>query len=491
MDAEAVMQTNFWMLSIGEHPHGERTLPRFGCMRPDLAAMSLEYVPDLTVADRIRELVSAEQQAGPEPERNDWRKLFVRALSTIFRAWEHSGRRIVPGSIDPANVVVPETDWHEGAVLLSLTGWDAYQDTRSLFLPMVRTFYHKTAVLNPGSAKLLRLEWIFDACVEALGERAALPVLRQFEMEAGAAPGEVDPAVRQCLAAYLRDFVGCYHRPLALSNAIGRYAEWSRVNAMATPAARAQLLDQLQDLYQLGRFGETARYQLYRHTYFTTAPEETQTAFDRLLRALCADPERSATELVELSELQASLTTDGDRAVFARLVFPRGRMTQPLEVMIFGESEHKQVTVVTHFVDARGESYDLREPVEPEEIGQLYRLFFQERFPKAVSELDRYLVVTDAAGRVVGGLCYKLESADLAHLDGAVVNSAVGGRGIATALLEDFATRMASRGIQVLRTGFFMRRFCERRGYRIDRRWGGLVRFLAPAATMSADEGAD
>ena len=151
---------------------------------------------------------------------------------------------------------------------------------------------------------------------------------------------------------------------------------------------------------------------------------------------------------MELSDLQAALTGAGDREVFSRLVFPRARGSRRLEVVTFGDSEHKQVTVRTHFADAQGERYDLREPVEPEEIGQLYRLFFQERFPKTVSEMDRYLIVADAADRVVGGLCYRMESPEMAHLDGVVVNASVTGRGIATALLEDFATRMASRGVQ-------------------------------------------
>jgi hypothetical protein len=60
-----------------------------------------------------------------------------------------------------------------------------------------------------------------------------------------------------------------------------------------------------------------------------------------------------------------------------------------------------------------------------------------------------------------------------------VVNAAVTSRGIASALLEDFAVRMASRGVKVLRTSYIMRDFCEQRGFRLDRRWGGLVRMLA------------
>ena len=45
--------------------------------------------------------------------------------------------------------------------------------------------------------------------------------------------------------------------------------------------------------------------------------------------------------------------------------------------------------------------------------------------------------------------------------------------------LEDFVARLASHGTSVVKTGFIMREFCEKRGFRLDRRWGGLVRVLS------------
>jgi long-chain acyl-CoA synthetase len=483
MDAAAVMHTNYWMVAIGEHPCGDRSLPRFGCVRPDLAAMSLEFVRELTVADRIRELAGVDRSGGLLSGPNAWRKLFVRALSAILRAWSHGARRILPGSIEPANVVVPELDYQEDAVLLSLAGWEPYRNTLSLFRPIVRTFYDKTRVLYPGSARVLSVDWIFEACVEALGDGAGLELLRRLRREAAASQeAAFADSFLESLDAFLSSFPRSYHRPLPLSNAIERYGEWSRINPSATTEARAQLLEQLLDLYHLGRFGEMARYQLYRHTFFAPSSTPVLEAFDRLLEAMQTDPARSAAERVELSDLQATLAEPGELDVFSRLVFPQARASQRLEVVAFGDASRRQATVRTHFTDERGETFDMREPVEPEEIGQLYRLFFQEHFPKTVSEMDRYLIAADAGDRVVGGICYRLENPEVAHLDGVVVNSPVAGRGIATALLEDFATRMASRGVKVLRTGFIMREFCEQRGFRVDRRWGGLVRLLMDEA---------
>ena len=477
MDASAVVQTNYWMVSIGEYPHGERTLPRFGCVRSEWAAMSLEYVKDLNVAEKIRELAAVDSPGGRPADIASWRKLFVRAMATVFAAWRASESRIVPGTIDPANVVVPPRDFHEGAVLLSLAGWEAYDNALALFRPLVRNFYRKTLLLYPASAKLLQPEWLFDACVEALGPSAGLELLRQFADRA-APVGEFDAGFLDALATYLRTYPERYHPPLPLSNAIDRYRAWESANHGATSEARRQQVEELVTLYQLARFGEIARYHLYRHTYFAAACAATRAAFDTLLEAMRADPDRPATERVELSDLQASLADAADRAVFSRLVFPRATEPMHLEVLAFGDSEHRHITVRTQFVDNQGETYDLREPVEPEEIGQLYRLFFQERFPKIPSAQDRYFIATDAATRIIGGLCYRQESPTVVHLEAAVVNAAVTGRGLATALLEDFAARMASRGVQVLKTGFIMRRFCENRGFRLDHRWGGLVRFL-------------
>ncbi|HXK62473.1 MAG TPA: GNAT family N-acetyltransferase, partial [Acidobacteriota bacterium] len=67
------------------------------------------------------------------------------------------------------------------------------------------------------------------------------------------------------------------------------------------------------------------------------------------------------------------------------------------------------------------------------------------------------------------------------HLDGVVVARPLQGRGIGTALLDDFCARMANENASVVKTHFFLRQFCLPRGFQVDRRWGGLVRFLEAA----------
>ncbi|MBZ0265768.1 GNAT family N-acetyltransferase, partial [bacterium] len=75
---------------------------------------------------------------------------------------------------------------------------------------------------------------------------------------------------------------------------------------------------------------------------------------------------------------------------------------------------------------------------------------------------------------------YKIQSEEVVHLDGLVVSTPLKLRGIGSALLEDFANRMVSQGVKVIKTHFFLRDFCSKRGFKVDRAWGGLVRFLDP-----------
>ncbi|HEX05401.1 MAG TPA: GNAT family N-acetyltransferase, partial [Bacteroidetes bacterium] len=479
MDFSSVMDTNHWMIAIGGHPNEQRVLPRFGCIRPELATMSLEYVNELTAWEKIREFAGSAYPNAPAVQDADWRRLFVTAMSTFFRAWKYSGRQILPGALSPSNVVVPELDFRESALILSLSGWEEYSSPSSLVRPLWANFYRKTLALYPLVDRVLDESWLFDSIIEGLGAKGGADFLREFSAELD---GLTTHAFHQVFVKALEDYIekldNQWYIPQPLRNAIHRYHTWERLNPKVTSQARAELLDGLIGMYHLNRLGELARYHLYCETYFEHASEKVKQAFNSLLHELWAEPKVHATQRVELSELQASLATQEDRDVFSRLVFPRTHKPQSVEVLTFGEKGQKQVVVRTNINDNHGEKYDIREPIEPEEVGSLYRLFYQERFPKSVSELDHHLIVTDSTDRVIGGLTYKDQDKDVVHMDGLVTSGPLMGRGIATALLEDFVTRMSSQGAKVLKTDFLMRNFCERRGFNINRNWGGLVRFI-------------
>ena len=484
--ARPVRKVLFWLTAISDHPHGPGTLPRLGCSRADLGVLSVAFVNDLTVWERIRELSSARTNVFARQHPGYLGKLFTRAMAAFFATCRNSGYQIVPGLLSPSNVVVPEPDYRLGATILSLGGWRDYSGPLSIVRPLIKNFYDQTAMHCPWSADSLDEAWIFDACVEGLGIDEAREFLHSLDVDLTREPSTNEKTLRLKLAAYLADLGSNYYVHVPLGSAVERYKEWNDVNPGATPEAREDLIDTLYKLYRIERFGETARYYMYRHTYFGDASAEVCTAFDYLLGVLHENPDVPAISSPALSELQATLQQQDDRRIFSHLVFPRAREVPDLEVLAIGDRSVKHVVVKSQITARDGTHYYVREATEPSEIGQLYRLFLRQRYPKTVSEHDRFLVVVDGLDRLIGGVCFEIESDRVVHLDGIVIARRLQSNDLGSALLEDFCMRMSNHGLEVVRTHFYRRNFYLKRSFQIDQRWGGLVRFLA---TPSKDIG--
>ncbi len=470
--AATVEETMLWMIALGDQPGVPRVVPRFGCARADLGALSTAYLGDLNLWERVRAWTSP-QEAGLAPTRLAWRGLFVRGLAAFFRAWHASDGRILPGQLVPTNVEVPRADYLQEAHILSLAGWRPYGGPRSLVEPMQRHFLDQAAGHYPALRGRLDPAWIYDAAVEGLGWAPARAFLSELASCTGEPPGG---------AERLRDFrqrlENQYHPPLGLEWAVARYAEWRRSSPDSTAGARRQLASQLLSLSRLETCGELARYQFYRRSYFGEAPAAGAAPFDRLLRRLFERPGESAMRMVELSELQSALDTVEDRRAFGELVFPRAEPLQ--DAQLLSTPGAGRVLVRTQVTDGLGRSFAVREPAGPAEVGRLYRLLSESGL--AVGAGSRQLVLLDGEERVVGGLDWRVVTPRVAELEGIVVAPGLRSQRLAGALLDDFCARLASAGFAAVQTRYGPEPFPFAPGFRVHRRWGGLVRFLQPDA---------
>ena len=478
-DQDHIRSTIYWYIVLGGYPFGTSVLPTFGCFRPELGALSMAYVSDLTVWEKIREFSGIRGPGTAPPTRMRWHQLMVRAMGVVVRGWRNSGRRIIPGLITPNNIVVPEPEFRRGAVQNNLSGWKAYTGPLSLIRPLWRNMYQHTISHYPWSREYLEREWIFEAIVEALDPNGALAFLKELKEEISSlSTDEMGLGFTEALDGFIESLEGSYQIPLSLRGAIHRFEEWESVNIQARLKARLEILEELTRLYRLDRLPEIARFTLFRNTYFKDADPQLLEIFDRLLVRMFRHPNRRATQMVELSDLQAALSDQDDRAAFNRLAFPHRLRSDSVEVLAVGDAAHSQVLVRSTIQDQHGHSYVICEPAGPAEVGQLYRLFLRAGFPKTISEADRYLVATDESEQIIGGVVYRQLDDEAVFLDGIVVNQALIERGIARAILADFCTRLTAEGVKTIKTHFFLRRFYQKHGFRMDERWGGLVRFL-------------
>lgn len=469
----------YWSASLAGFPYGPAVAPYLGSSRPDHGVLTTQYIGGLTAWDKIREFSEIHRSAG-NIKPNAWRKLFIRSFAVLFKGWHHSGYQIVPGSVTPANVVVPEMDFRESAMILSVTGWSKYINTLSLVRPMVLDFYCKTAALYPWCRKQLDLTWIFDACIEALGMEEALVFLEKLKHELAETPftcfGESNLADE--VTRYLENRNNAYYLPLAAYSATDQYGDWSKMNPATTSTACEQTVCELMELYKLHQYPDVVRFWFYRHTYFSDAKQAVRIAFDKLVGRLRAEPTLLPVQLIELSDLQAVLKDQDDKNVFSRMVFPRLQGEQEIDLVKVGEERKEHVVVGFTITDKTGMKYTQREPIEPREIGQLYQLFFRENYPKEISPSDHHFVVYSEPGQIAGGLTWRQLEDHNVLLDGIVVRSSLQGKGLASAMIDTFFTTMAARGVKVVKAHFLFGNYYMKHFFEVDKKWGALIKVL-------------
>jgi long-chain acyl-CoA synthetase len=478
-DEGLVLKTVYWYIALRGYPFGTPMLPRFGCCKPQLGVLSMAYVSGLTVWEHVRKFSSVRGPGTRLPSRLNWQQLIIRAMSVVIKGWRNSERRIIPGLITPNNIIVPEPDFRRGALQNNLSGWLPYTGPLSLVRPLWRNIFEHTAHHYPWTREFLDPRWIFESFVEALGLSEAREMLHSLRDEiAASASSELGADFESTLTNFIEELDTSYYQPLALRSATERYRDWEKINSTAPLKARLDIIEELYRLYHLEGMPVLTRFTLYRHTYFQGADLNFIDAYERLLVRMFRHPQMPPTQMVELSDLQTALAGPEDRIAFNRLVFPHRVRGEQVELRTLGDPARGQVIVRSTIEDRLGRPYQVGEPAGPADVGQLYRLFLKAGFPKTISEADRYFVVTDDTEQIIGGVVYRLETEGVVVLDGIVVNQILAERGISSAIMTDFCTRMKSLGNELIKTHFFLRRFYQRHGFKMDQRHGSLVRYL-------------
>ncbi len=473
-------QTIYWLFTIAGYPFGSRVLPKLGTCRPELSARSMVYNGDLTFWEKVRQLSEENREGRQLKNPNILRKLFTTGITTFFRAWRNSNYKITPGIVSPDNVVVPELDYVDGAMILSISGWKEYVNTLTLIKPLIKNFYQRTLYHYPWTRYQLDLNWLFDACMEALGEKQAFVFFGELAADLNNEKFIClnDENLLDILNKYTLEYGKNFYLPMALLNAVERYHDWFVQNPNASSRAKEETIIELQRLYQINTYHEYVRYMLYRDTYYRYSSPNVLKAFDEFLEVFAENRSKTAIQILELSNIQQEIDSDEDRAVLSRLVFPKNTKMQLFEMEKFGDKDKGTVIIKTHICDRLGHDYSVREALHPTEIGHLYRLFYKQNIPINITTLDKYFIVFDSNDKVMGGICYRVLDDRIVFMENAIIESQYKNRGIAAALIDDFCSRMANNNIEIIKTHYYLENFFKKFGFKVDTAWGALVKFL-------------
>ncbi len=169
-----VLETIYLMIKISSTSDGVSVLPKFGNFRSKMGVVSFEFVNDLSVWERIRMLNSSHSLMEKKNYEFELKLLFIRGMAAYFKVLKNSDFKVMPGNFSPSNAAVPESHFKKGSLIFSIAGWYHFTNFEEFILRLYNNFYLQTYAHYPSSKDTIKISWLFDACLEALGRDEGL-----------------------------------------------------------------------------------------------------------------------------------------------------------------------------------------------------------------------------------------------------------------------------------------------------------------------------
>lgn len=422
-----------WRLALHAARSPWPLVPRMGLWHDRFDVVSTEMVDAPSVWDRIRTCAASPE--GSSEEKGTLRALFVRCMAAYFRVWAATGRARIPRNAGPANVLMRLPDLAEHGCVREVEIGERDADLAGLVDAFDRELYERTARHYPWCRETLSRTWLFDACVEALGVAEAEPCIEAFARGADA-----NPWIREA-RRYLAQDGALQMVPLAAQSARASYLRWLEETPRASIRARAQTLVALCRLHGIERFSDLVRFRLFRDTVFAQQPDATRSAFDALLEAItCRDCK--ATDLVQLTELQSTISSQELREVLRALVFPDAQST--------ARSEDTTSSVELAHDAKRKQSVRLSR--RPRDISSVLHHAWTSGVPRSYWSDELAAVVVDDRGRALGGALVRRGGRDDLLFDGPYLGVHARGSGLDIMLVEALVTHAQATRAPVIRS---------------------------------------
>jgi N-acetylglutamate synthase-like GNAT family acetyltransferase len=147
-----------------------------------------------------------------------------------------------------------------------------------------------------------------------------------------------------------------------------------------------------------------------------------------------------------------------------------------------------QTAVVVFVHDSEGNRYAIRHPAHPKEIARLHKMFSNASLPVEFRPEHQFLVMLNEHVQVIGGLFYRQTDPECVHLEKVVVDERYRKKGLSEGLLHEFFNRLISQGVKNVTVGFLRPQYFYRFGFKIDERYGNMVKELDTEASKERKE---
>ncbi|WP_457565643.1 GNAT family N-acetyltransferase [Caldithrix abyssi] len=477
---ETIREEMNWLIHAGAAARGIRLVEEFGGFWREFNLWTEEYIPGDSLQVYISKLMRRNNQDSRQRLKVLWPHFVWSGISAHISFWRRTGYQLEIEDKSAANIMIPAHDYLTGVRIFSIRNRKKSAGLLALIADFYRQFVETQIAAYPFLKDEKLWHYIFSGILDAEGESKALEQLRALLNEQ--AEQLQEQGFLKALKTFLRQVEKDGFIPRNLYFAIQRFRRWINLNPRADFSAQLFTLNELYETYQLSKFEKRypeIRIRFYLETVFKDSIPEMRKKLKNIIRRAAQKAIPHEERLKLFSELRNQFDLNEKEEFFlSRLGYPHLQPEDSAGWLSASPSGVQQSDVVVTMEDYDGRRFHVRKPMSPKEIARLHNIFLEANLPVVFKPEHRFLIAVSERGYVIGGLFYSMLNEETAHMEKIVVTAKYRRKGISEGLMVEFFNRMRDAGFKYVTTGFFRPEYFYRFGFKIERKYAGLVKDL-------------
>lgn len=480
---EDILEEIKWLIRSGTSAGDVKLVEDFGGYWKEFDLWSEEFIQGETAGKFIIRTIRQHEEAMNDRLRQIWPYFIWSGVSAYAQFWKRTKNRLELEDPTPTNIIIPKHDYQEGSRIVSISARRPHINVLDMLKNLIINYMNKSEDQFDVLKGIGKTKYVFSGIIESLGHDLGISFLDEcLNFLKAESQNKKNKILLNELQEYLESVKENGYIPKRLYFAIKRYHRWRELNQSATSQARASTLTELYETYQLNKleieYPET-RTRFFRETVFAHAQMQLR---DDLKGLILEQQNKQISEekfTQHVSTIQKALNLNEEELFFlARLSYPHLQPTDSADLISLEKEGIAHTDLVVRSKDYDGGSFFIRTPVNPKEIARLHQLFIQNHLYVQFRPDHLYLIALNERSQLIGGMFYKKISDDTTHIEKIVVDDYYRKKGISDGLLNEYFKRMKNDHYFYVTTGFFRPEYFYRFGFKIERKYAGLVKSL-------------
>ncbi|HID39343.1 MAG TPA: GNAT family N-acetyltransferase [Calditrichaeota bacterium] len=471
-----------WLIHSGAPAKGLRLLEDFGGYWREYNLWTEEYIP----GDKISKVLQRTLRRNTEEARQRiyhlWPFFIWTAVSAHVSFWKRAGYKLELQDKSIHNMVIAPHDYQTGLRIISIASRVPSKGLTELLIDFYHQFILETEQQYPFLKRNGICNNMFSGVLDSEGEEKGVALLHKVVRELNGLSDEVSSRMRRHLQIFLGRIQEYGFIPKKLYFAVKRFHRWFSINTEASLSAQARTLNELYDTYQLQEL-EKKHPETRTRFYLDTVFQDSAPEFYQALLGVSQKQRRKKLSheetLALISQMQKSFDlSEKEKFFLSRLSYPHLKPTDSA-VLVSTQSDGAAIAdVVVRLEDYDGIPYLVRKPISPKEISRLHKLFLDADLPVSFRPEHRFMVAVSEREHIIGGLFYTYIDSETVYMEKIVVSRQFRRKGISEGLMNEFFNRLRDARIRFVTTGFFRPEYFYRFGFKVEKKYAGLVKDL-------------